>query len=185
MISDCSFAHTEELFHPLLSPLFSLCSRHNEMSLFQIAPLNYTSCLNMEQTLLFLDEPAPWGPGRHRRPLILTAREAAVTLSGWFIAIRRDPGDPAAVTSQSADCLTPDLVAVKGNLMHYDETVADIHLWSINILTHSLWRSVWVKRCSKKHQRPPLNQRRVLCKYVASLFFMLITPHSAWMLKCH
>lgn len=79
--------------------------------------LNYTSCLNMEQILLFWDQPAPQGSGQLHHPLILAARRPHVTLRRWFIPIIWDPGDPSAVTSQSQACLSTDLVAVKDKLM--------------------------------------------------------------------
>lgn len=88
---------TQKQTRPLylrISSSSSPCSHHNEVSLFQITPVNYTCCLNMEQILLFWDQPAPQGSGRLRHPLILTARGAPVTLRGWFIPIIWDPGDP-------------------------------------------------------------------------------------------
>ena len=113
------------------------CSHHNEVSLFQIAPVKLYILLKHGTDTIILrptctsgvrTTPSPTYP--HSKTGPRDSRQMIYTNN------TRPLVTPPAVTSQSEACLSTDLMAAKDKLMYCDETLSDILLWSINILTH-------------------------------------------------
>ena len=108
------YSTCEELLRPRLALLRLSAAVITRCRSSKLPLLNYTSCLNMEQILLFCDQPAPQGVRTDPSPTYPHSERGPRDSPRMIYTNKKRPRRPP---SQSDACLSTHLVAVKDKLM--------------------------------------------------------------------